>query len=322
MTAITHPYKTNQLFFMLIKISIVIISFLFIYYKLVLKGEIAITDFIHTIANKNIISIENVLILITLTTVNWLLEIMKWKALMSAINKISFKAALEQSLGALTASLFTPNRIGEYGAKALYYQNHLRKSVLLINLISNLLQMLVTASLGFIGLSLFLVQNKIGISYTNLIISVILCIIFILAALGILYKSKFTLKGFSIEKLKIFIFNYPKYTLIKGLVISFLRYITFSFQFFILLQLCHIPLAYFEAMVAISTMYLIASIIPSVFIFDVIVKGSVAVFLFSVLGVDELIILSIATMMWLLNFVLPSIIGSYFVLNFKLVKNT
>ena len=55
-----------------------------------------------------------------------------------------------------------------------------------------------------------------------------------------------------------------------------------------------------------------------VFIFDLIVKGSVAVYLFSFAGVDELSILCITTVMWILNFVIPSIFGSYFVLNFNL----
>jgi hypothetical protein len=37
--------------------------------------------------------------------------------------------------------------------------------------------------------------------------------------------------------------------------------------------------------------------------------------------VSELIILSIVTMMWILNFVLPSILGSYFVLSYKYPTN-
>ena len=74
-------------------------------------------------------------------------------------------------------------------------------------------------------------------------------------------------------------------------------------------------------MVIISSMYLLASIIPSIFIFDVAIKGSVAVYLFSFVYINEVIILSITTIMWILNFVLPSIIGSYYVLRFKLPKN-
>ena len=75
-------------------------------------------------------------------------------------------------------------------------------------------------------------------------------------------------------------------------------------------------------MIVITSMYLLASIIPSIFIFDVVIKGSVAVYLFSIVGVNELTVLCIVTLMWLLNFVTPSVFGSYYVLNFNLPKNT
>jgi len=64
-------------------------------------------------------------------------------------------------------------------------------------------------------------------------------------------------------------------------------------------------------------MYLITSLIPMLFIFDVVVKGSVAIWLFGYLNVPELSILSVVSLMWILNFVLPSIVGSYFVFNFN-----
>jgi len=71
-------------------------------------------------------------------------------------------------------------------------------------------------------------------------------------------------------------------------------------------------------MTVITSMYLLASIIPSIFIFDVVIKSSVAVYLFDIVGVNELTTLSIITIMWLLNFVLPSTIGAVFVMTFKL----
>jgi hypothetical protein len=51
---------------------------------------------------------------------------------------------------------------------------------------------------------------------------------------------------------------------------------------------------------------------------DLVIKGSVAVFLFGKLGVNEWIVVSITFLMWLLNLVLPVVIGSFFVMRFKL----
>lgn len=314
--------KTKQFFFFLIKLSIVVAAFFFIYYKLTRNSEITFTDFIHTLTTRNILSLENSLILLTLSTCNWLLESLKWQNLISDVKKIPFIEALDQSLGALTASLFTPNRIGEYGAKAIYYPSYLRKRVLFITLVSNILQMFVTVSLGFIGLSYFLSKYKLDtFNYKNLLLSIVSFIALITLIFLVGNKFKIRIGTIALERMKQIILNYPKRKLRSGLLFSFLRYLVFSFQFYLLLYFFQIRIGYFEAMTVITAIYLIASLIPSIFLFDVVIKGSVAVYLFSFLGINELTILSITTMMWLLNFVLPSIVGTYFVLNFKLTKN-
>ena len=97
-------------------------------------------------------------------------------------------------------------------------------------------------------------------------------------------------------------------------------FLIFSFQIYYLLLLFGVEINYFAAMATISSMYLLSSIIPSIFIFDLIIKGGVSVYLFGLIGIHEAIILAIVTLMWILNFVLPSVIGSYHVLNFKLPK--
>jgi len=68
-------------------------------------------------------------------------------------------------------------------------------------------------------------------------------------------------------------------------------------------------------------MYFIASTIPSIAIFDWAIKGSIAVWLFSFAGVNEITIIAITAIMWMLNFAIPAIIGSIFVLNFQIKKS-
>ena len=273
MTALIKSYKTNQLFFILIKLSIVIASFAFIYFKIAGLEKITYTDFFNIISSKNILSIQNILVLLALTCLNWSLETLKWQTLVHPIKKIDFKAALTQSLGSLTASLFTPNRIGEYGAKALYFQPNLRKSILLINFLSNLLQLSITICLGSVGLSyLWLNFDQLALDYNNLLVYALFSVVILITLLVILNYSKYTIAGLSIPKLKQRISSYPKRLLTKGLIYSFCRYLIFSFQFYFLLQLFQVSINYFDAMSAIMSMYLIVSVLPSIFIFDVIIN--------------------------------------------------
>ncbi|MFT5242102.1 MAG: hypothetical protein ACJA1H_001220 [Glaciecola sp.] len=314
------PYKTKQFFFVLIKLSIVVGAFYFIYNKLANNKELDFHNFIQHLNQNGIFSFKNISLLLILTIFNWFFEIIKWKTLVSYITTISFKNALEQSLGALTASLFTPNRIGEYGAKAIYFTASMRKKVMLLNLTGNIMQMTVTIIFGSIGLSIMHTTHDLNIDYFKVTRFLMIILVIIGFALFGFQQNSFTIKGFSTEKLKLFFKDLPLRIQWSAFGISMLRYLIFSCQFYFLLHIFGVDLTYLNAMTVITSMYLLASIIPSIFILDVLVKGSIAVYLFSIVGVDEFTILSIIMIMWLLNFVLPSTFGCYYVLNFNLPK--
>ncbi|WP_445196040.1 lysylphosphatidylglycerol synthase domain-containing protein [Tamlana sedimenti] len=314
------PYKTKQFFFVLIKLSIVVGAFYFIYEKLTNNHELKLSVFVDLVSKSKVFSLKSIVFLLILSIFNWFFEILKWQTLVAPIKRISLKTAAQQSLGSLTASLITPNRIGEYGAKALSFVKDEQKKILLINFIGNMLQMGVTVLLGATGLYFFIKTYNPEINYLKLS-RLLFIALAIIALIGFGFtKSRFTIKGVPLEKLKSFLLKFPKKNLLKGGLFSFLRYGLFSFQFYFLLQTFVVDFGYIQAMTFITSMYLLASIIPSIFIFDVVIKGSIAVYLFSLAGVNEVVILSIITIMWLFNFVLPSIVGSYFVLNFKLPK--
>lgn len=310
-------YKSKQFFLVFIKLAIVVGASYYIYNRLIHNNELDFQVFMSFLSKNVVFTPKNVILVLFLTIFNWFFEILKWKKLVSAIKNISLSEATKQSLSALTASLFTPNRIGEYGAKAVYFSKLHRKRILLLNLMGNVFQMSVTLVLGIIGLYIFVSNYDIEISFYRVSrFGIVLLLVGALATFGISQK-RIKIKGFSMERIMAFIKEMPFQK--KGLaaLYSVIRYFIFSFQFFFLMTLLGVELPYFEAMVGITTMYLFSSIIPTLFIFDVVVKGSIAVYVFGYLGVNELTILCVITMMWLLNFVLPSVFGSFYVLNFN-----
>ena len=63
--------------------------------------------------------------------------------------------ATKQVLAALTAGIFTPNGVGEYAGKALFYPKSEAKKVVFLNLICNGIQMILTVIFGIFGLMYF-----------------------------------------------------------------------------------------------------------------------------------------------------------------------
>lgn len=316
LTAIS--YKIKQFWLALIKLSLVVAAFYFIYTKLFENENLSFSEFSQNLMNVSSISTITILILMFLSILNWCLEIRKWQSLVSSFQKISFKDAKSQTLGALTASLLTPNRIGDYGAKAMYYHSPFRKKIMFLNFLGNAVQMGMTTIFGAVGYICLVLYFQPELNYESIFIWFA---IIGFTGLGLFLAMKFAWqknKQKAMYKLFDFLKNIATDILFKVAVYAMLRYLIFSFQFYYLLLLFGVEMRYFEAMMAISSTYLLASIIPSIFIFDVIIKSGIAVYVFGLMGVPELIVLSVVSLMWLTNFALPSIIGSYHVLSFKL----
>ncbi|WP_290247627.1 hypothetical protein [Polaribacter sejongensis] len=271
--------------------------------------------FYQNLIENNVFTFKNNVILLLFTFFNWFFEISKWHSLISSISNYSLKKASVQSFASLTTSLITPNRIGEYGAKALYFEKNQRNKILGLNLVGNFYQMLMTLIFGVIGFSYFVFQQNVEIDFKQIII-VLLIGVLVITALFFAAKH-FKLSKSYFKKTRAFIKEIPQKINIKVSLFSFLRFVIFSHQFYLLLLIFKVDISYFDAISAITSVYLIASIIPMLSLFDVVLKGTVAIWIFSFFYTEPLTILSITSIMWILNFVLPAIIGSYFVLTFK-----
>jgi hypothetical protein len=286
-------YKSKQFFFVLIKLSIIGGAFYVIIQKLRLNENLSPNEFWTILLENRVFSIKIITLLMILTGFNWFFEIKKWQLLVSKVQDISFKLATQQSLSALTVSIITPNKIGDYGAKALFFPNYLRGKILFLNLIGNFWQMAVTVLFGVIGL-VFLINH---FNFEPIIFRpwhmVILFVIIALFVLIVRFKNH-SFQGVSIAQMIKFTQTLTLKAHINIALLSILRYLVFSFQ-----------------------LYLLASVIPVIQVFDAAVKGSIAIMIFSFFEVPGIVVLSAITCMWLLNVVLPAMIGSVFLYNIK-----
>lgn len=316
---ISIPHKTKQFLVLLIKVLIVAGAFYFIYTQLANNDKLDWQKFL-VIFQKNQ-SIAGIAFILVLSVLNRFFEILKWKNLVAFIHKITLGEATKQVLGALTAGLFTPNGVGEYAGKALFFEKKETKKVIFLNLICNGIQMILTVIFGIFGLLYFNAQyHVITIKTVALLFGMLLLLFIILFSI-----KKITIKGYSIEKLIHKINEIPKPIHQKNIFLGICRYLVFSHQYYFFFLAFDVDLPYFTLIATISSVYFLASSLPTFQFLDFAVKGSVAVYFFGILGVNEWIVIFISTLMWFLNVVLPVIIGTYYVLNFNsksIIKGT
>jgi len=308
---ISIPDKIKQFLVLLVKLLVVGGAFYFIYNQLANNDKLDWQKFLILFhKNQSVLGIAFILIL---SILNRLFEILKWQNLVSFLKPISLAEATKQVLAALTAGLFTPNGVGEYAGKALYFDKKDAKKIVFLNLICNGIQMILTVIFGVFGLLYFNAQHNVITSKTVAILFGI-CLLLV----GILFfTKKVSVKGYSIEKLVHKINEIPKSIHQKNIVLAILRYLVFSHQYYFLFLAFDVDLPYLILMSAISSVYFLASSLPTFQFLDFAVKGSVAVYFFGIIGVNEWVVIFISTLMWFLNVVLPVLLGSYYVLNFK-----
>ena len=308
---ISIPHKAKQFLVLLIKLLIVCGAFYFIYSQLAHNDKLDWEKFI-ILFQKNQ-SVAGISFILLLSVLNRFFEILKWQNLVLYLHKISLSEATKQVLGALTAGLFTPNGVGEYAGKALFFEKSKTKKIVFLNLICNGIQMILSIVFGIFGLLYFNANYNIITSKTVAILFGICFLLF-----GILFFSKkINIKGYSIERMIHKINEIPKSIHQKNIFLAICRYLVFSHQYYFLFLAFDVDLPYFTLMATIASVYFLASSLPTFQFLDFAVKGSVAVYFFGILGVNEWIVVFISTLMWFLNVVLPVVIGSYYVMNFK-----
>lgn len=313
---ISIPHKTKQFLVLIIKVLIVGSAFYFIYNQLANNDKLDWEKFI-ILFQKNQ-SIAGISFILFLSFLNRFFEILKWQNLVSSFHEISVSDATKQVLGALTAGLFTPNGVGEYAGKALFFEKLNTKKIIFLNLICNGIQMILSIVFGIFGLLYFNANYNVVTTKTVVLLFGILILVF-----AILFSvKKITVKGYSIERLIHKINEIPKSIHQKNIFLAICRYLVFSHQYYFLFLAFDVDLPYLTIMAAVTSVYFLASSLPTFQFLDFAVKGSVAVYFFGILGVNEWIVVFISTLMWFLNVVLPVIIGSYYVMNFKIQKAT
>jgi hypothetical protein len=312
---VSLSHKTKQFFWLILKIAIVFTCGFFIYWKLAKNESLVFSDFLSFCTKNNLFSAKNILFLSVFSFFNWFFEIKKWQLLVNSYDKINIITATHQCLASLTVSLFTPNRLGEYVAKAMYFKKIDRKKIVAFNAIGNLQQLFATLFFGAFGISFFLFQQNIDIYFSKIGLVAFSFLLFALTMYFLFQKSKTTKNWI----LKIIQFKnlISRKTHLQTLGLSLLRYLIFSHQFYFLLQIFHVEVDYFTVISAIATMYLVSSFLPMIAFLDVVVKSSVALWVFSFLEVNTTIVLASTTVLWIFNFVIPAILGSGFVLNYK-----
>lgn len=306
--------KAKQFLTVIIKLSIIGLAFYFV------KNQLAEKPLDFDIL-KNSLKSENaflyIFVILLLTFLNRFIEILKWRNLVQVLEKISIWESTKQVLSAITLGIFTPNGIGEYAGKALFYKKSDAGKVIFLNMICNGIQVIYAICFGLIGVFYInYLHNFIPVIYFLYLFLIITAVILLVLSI-----KNIKIKGYSLQSIFKYIGEIKNEIHHKNIILALFRYLVLIHQYYFLYRLFEVDINYFVLLGVVSGVYLLASSLPNFQILDFALKGSVALFLFGLFGVNEWVIAIVATLIWVLNLVIPISIGSFFVLFYKPKKN-
>jgi len=300
----------------LIKTVILLISFAVIFYKIKAFYQNSAEELSEILIPGNGIII---LLIAALMCLNWFLEAVKWKYLINDIQTISLFHSTHSVLVGITAGLLTPKRLGEVGGRIVLLKRENQLKGIPAFALGSVIQTSVTAFFGIVaGLALIFHYTTHGLENINLLL--IISSIVLLLLLFLIFNLPLTVKWLlkiSWMKKYAHVFNTlssqsrRKTAILLG--ISMLRYMTFSFQFFLLIRLFDQSAGVMETFTGIGLTYFIVTFLPLSSLVELGVRGSVAGFVFGMFTIQPGSGVLAVFSLWIINLGLPAILGAFIV---------
>ncbi len=319
--------QSKKILSLSIKVAILVLAFWFIFQKL--SDNQNITSFKSLTSSLSAYRVWIVLItLFLLMLLNWFLEALKWKYLLRNVEKISTWRAVESVFCGLTWAVFTPNRIGEYGGRVFFLSPRKRVIGVVSMSVGAIGQMVVTNVLGSLALLWFVgrfMDLNIIINFALTFLVALFCSFFLLFYFNIQLIDNLLAKIKIIKPFRRFfriLAKYKKADLSRILAYCLSRFVVFTTQYCLVIILLIPEIPVFPMILILFILFFVQSALPSLDIFDIGVRALTASYFFGFLTDQEVAIMAATACIWLINLIIPAILGSGFVLKLNFFGNS
>jgi len=271
-------------------------------------------------------------LVIALMPINWGIESLKWKHLMAPLEQIPFSRAFKAVFAGCSITMLTPNRIGEYGGRIMYVKDEHRLRAISVTILGSISQLAITLIMGSIGIFYLSVVPSAGPKFSDLpwglqgIIPVIsvLCAVLLL----FMYFNVHTWLG-KLQHYRVFrslikhiaiTDAFTRKQLLRIFFLSFLRFMVFILQYLILLKVMDVQIGGMLSFWVLTIFYLVMVLAPTIGFTELPVRATASVAILGLYSTNVLGIQAATFGIWLINLVLPALIGSIFILGVKIMK--
>ena len=264
---------------------------------------------------------------------NWSIEAKKWQLLVKHLQQFTFYRAVKSVLSGCSVSMLTPNRVGEFAGRVIHLKEGNRIAGISLTIVGGISQLLVTLLMGCIGL--FYLQyysqtqhttnNVLPVFWEKIItslsvgITILLALFYLRIAWLVSMMEKVPALQKVVKHIRI-LDEFNNTQLLQILSLSLLRYCIFITQYILLLQVMQVHIEPLLCFWLLSIFYLVIAVVPTFGFIELPVRASASYAILKLFTPNVLGVGAAAMGIWLINLVIPAVIGSLLILRFKMLK--
>ncbi len=253
---------------------------------------------------------------------------------MRDIQSVHFLKAFKAIFVGQAIAFNAPNRVGESAGRAVYLEEGNRLRGVALSVVGSMSQIMVTLVMGFAalvylrwhllskghlpeGISLAWID---GFMYVMiLVLGLFIPMYFQLSrAIKWLEKIPFIARHrFFVQKIE----DLNGKRLLQILGLSTARYLVFVVQYMLLLAVFEVQVSWIDAVAIVGVLFLVLAVVPTIALAELGFRGKLSIELFGLLSPNILGIVATATGIWIINLIVPAIIGTLFILGIRFFRN-
>ncbi|WP_369411688.1 lysylphosphatidylglycerol synthase domain-containing protein [Longitalea arenae] len=273
------------------------------------------------------------LLTIALMFANWGLETRKWQLVVGRVQHLTFLQSAKAVFTGTTLGFFTPNRIGEYMGRILYLDEGKRIKAFSLTIVCSMGQLLVTWWAGIGGILYLQTYGNTELLHTFAGLWMKIVLYSAIAGAVILTLFYFRLAGLvrwfeKIPRLQkpvsyIRVLDSLNATILfRILSLSVLRYSVFMGQYYLLFDVFDVHVTAAQVVGSVSVIFLVLSIVPTIAVITELgVRWRVGIEVVQLFDNNITGILATSLAIWIINLVIPALIGSLLILGIKLFNS-
>lgn len=273
-------------------------------------------------------------VVLLLMPLNWGIEARKWQLALRPIGGIAYRNAFRAVLTGTTMASFTPNRMGEYLGRILYIKEGQRIRSISLTMACSIAQLMVTLFIGGLGLAWLLATahpGPAGFQHWQLALTILIgTVAAILIILTFIYcrlslVASLLLKIPGVRRFSAYIKvleNFDATILLRILFLSFGRYIVFIVQYSLVFPVFGVALGFWQVWGGMSIVFLVMAIVPTLtFLTELGLRWEASIQVLELYSSNVLGIFAASFAIWLINLIIPALIGSLLIVRIKLFKS-